>query len=995
MIFKTMKEGEGGESVNKRNKKEFCIILIVVLLALFSFGCACSNETLPDETQEPATKDEEYVITEPGTIILGEKYEKIVVQSENVTLKDGTVKWIEIASQVGDGDVTLSNIQAEELEIKGGGENSIYLTDNSNVSRGKAARKEGPVRIHVDGTSSIQNMIVDKESKQVTLEGEINDVEIIENDITILATDLKSNHVTISGENVTFIASQSSSIEELTVETRSVLQISGNITTLNMGSNAGGTTIEIPEGIEIDTLYTDVDVTIIGGGTVGRIISRNTDQTAQRDGINQTQQNSQLQFQGEEPQRDSQPDYVPETPATTPKYILSFNSNGGSYIDAMIAVQENIPVGTLASPEKKGYAFDGWFREEFFQNRFTVEDSIDEDTVLYAKWTPLEYSVVYRLDGGVNAPDRIKKYTIEMKTAQLKTPTKENHSFLGWYTKATGGEKKTEIVQGSTGDIELFARWKQYPSIEINRIEVSARNSIYVYMDKKDGLIFNLKEGTILDQTFDSGRYKLKVDELEIDQEYVLEISKQGHITYRSDEIVWTALMEAKGKAKQDIIDASNGYDEDNYVPENWILLVGFKEDGISSINVADTIEEVEQLKEQTLSSMDQVQTIIETIELAEQATSTAEETKVQEDVEYALILVNSLPEGNEKDGLLERIQAVQNAIDEEKANDVEDRINELPNISEIVLTDREDVVEARNEYDALSGPQKNLVANIDVLLALEGKIADMEAANEVEQQIDALPSVDALQLSDQGAVEAARTVYDELSESQKGYVTNEAKLQAAEEKLQDLGQAAQVDSMIEALPSLEDLLLSHKGDVEGARTAYDALTDSQKSYVTRLEKLAELEEKMHDLVQAFQVDEQIDALPSVDALQLSDQGDVEAARTAYDGLSESQKGYVQKLDQLIQREEQIQNLQAADAVDKTIQALPTVEELILSDRGDVEAARAAYDALSQAQKSLVGEGDKLLALEGKIADMEAANEVEQQIDALPTVDVLQLSDQG
>jgi putative cell wall-binding protein len=89
---------------------------------------------------------------------------------------------------------------------------------------------------------------------------------------------------------------------------------------------------------------------------------------------------------------------------------------------------------------------------------------------------------------------------------------------------------------------------------------------------------------------------------------------------------------------------------------------------------------------------------------------------------------------------------------------------------------------------------------------------------------------------------------------------------------------------------------------------------------------------------------------------------------------------------------------EAAKAVEDAIVALPAVDELTLEDAEAVAAARAAYDALTEAQKALVTNVDVLKAAEVKIAeleaakaDAEAAKAVEDAIAALPAVDELTL----
>src|SRR5690606_17006274 len=59
-----------------------------------------------------------------------------------------------------------------------------------------------------------------------------------------------------------------------------------------------------------------------------------------------------------------------------------------------------------------------------------------------------------------------------------------------------------------------------------------------------------------------------------------------------------------------------------------------------------------------------------------------------------------------------------------------------------------------------------------------------------------------------------------------------------------------EVEEMIDRLPTVEDVELSDLALVEAARAAYDALTESQQSLVANLSKLEALEEKLQKLAE-------------------------------------------------------------------------------------------------------------------------------------------------
>ena len=249
-------------------------------------------------------------------------------------------------------------------------------------------------------------------------------------------------------------------------------------------------------------------------------------------------------------------------------------------------------------------------------------------------------------------------------------------------------------------------------------------------------------------------------------------------------------------------------------------------------------------------------------------------------------------------------------------------------------------------------------------------KAPDDPAVVAVKELIDAIGEVT---LDSGDAIDAARTAYDKLPEAKKVLVDNYEKLTAAEEAytaLVDAAAAKAVDDLIDAIGEVT----ADSGDaIKAARAAYDALTDTQKELVKNYEKLTAAEEAYTALVDAAAakaVDDLIDAIGEVTA----DSGDaIKAARAAYDALTDTQKELVKNYEELTAAEEAYTTLvdaAAAKAVDDLIDAIGEVT----ADSGDaIKAARAAYDALTDTQKELVKNYEKLLAAEELYEELTAS----------------------
>ena len=169
------------------------------------------------------------------------------------------------------------------------------------------------------------------------------------------------------------------------------------------------------------------------------------------------------------------------------------------------------------------------------------------------------------------------------------------------------------------------------------------------------------------------------------------------------------------------------------------------------------------------------------------------------------------------------------------------------------------------------------------------------------------------------------------------------------------------VEKLIDAIGTVT---LDSEEAIKAARGAYDALTDAQKELVGNYQTLLDAEAKLADLQAADAVEKLIDAIGTV---TLDSEEAIKAARDAYDALTEEQQAQVGNYQTLLDAEAKLADLQAADAVAKLIDAIGTVT---LDSEEAIKAARGAYDALTDAQKELVGNYQILLDAEAKLAQL-------------------------
>ncbi|MBR3243100.1 MAG: hypothetical protein IKF90_10435, partial [Parasporobacterium sp.] len=275
----------------------------------------------------------------------------------------------------------------------------------------------------------------------------------------------------------------------------------------------------------------------------------------------------------------------------------------------------------------------------------------------------------------------------------------------------------------------------------------------------------------------------------------------------------------------------------------------------------------------------------------------------------------------------------------------VAEAIDALPAAKDVTPENKDTIEAARAAYEKLTDKQK---AKID-----EKTLAKLEAVESAlaVAEVKELPDAEDVTVDDKDTIEAARAAYDALSDEEKAKVpvdtvkkllTVEAALMAADGTLTP----EYVSELVNVLPAEGAVKTSDRDAIMAARASYDALTDKQKA--DAVEILAKLEVAETALT--------VETLPDADQVTANDAEAIKAARAAYEALTDEQKEAVGKA--------KLAKLEAAET-SLTVSALPAAGEVTVSDKEAIEAARAAYDALTDEQKEAVGKA--------KLAKLEAA----------------------
>ena len=140
-------------------------------------------------------------------------------------------------------------------------------------------------------------------------------------------------------------------------------------------------------------------------------------------------------------------------------YTITFNSNGGSYQDALPYTVETETFKLPTRTTKAGYTLVGWYIDEALTKPYgEVVKGTHGDFTLYAKWKLTEYTIEYELYGhGNNPPDAVTCYNIE-KEVELPTPQRDNFTFVGWHKDDLLKDQALMIIPVSYTHLDVYKR---------------------------------------------------------------------------------------------------------------------------------------------------------------------------------------------------------------------------------------------------------------------------------------------------------------------------------------------------------------------------------------------------------------------------------------------------------------------------------------------------------------------------------------------------------
>lgn len=176
-------------------------------------------------------------------------------------------------------------------------------------------------------------------------------------------------------------------------------------------------------------------------------------------------------------------------------YIVKYNANGGTgTMQNSSHTYDTAKTLTTNGFTRTGYNFAGWSTDSSatatqYGDEASVKNltSTNGATVnLYARWKPIDYTVVYNANGGTGTMSD-SNYTYDTaKALSVNKFTKEGYKFLGWSKSSTAttptytdGQSVKNLLSTS-GKVTLYAVW-QKNTVTVSSIAVNAMPSKTVY----------------------------------------------------------------------------------------------------------------------------------------------------------------------------------------------------------------------------------------------------------------------------------------------------------------------------------------------------------------------------------------------------------------------------------------------------------------------------------------------------------------------------------
>lgn len=234
-----------------------------------------------------------------------------------------------------------------------------------------------------------------------------------------------------------------------------------------------------------------------------------------------------------------------------PNITIKFNANGGTVSSESKSIAYGEKYGSLPTPQRTGYTFNGWFTEKDKGTKITDSSvvSITTDQTVYAQWTANLYTLYVNPNGGIYS----ESSSVVKKDPQLiynkgnwwsiGQAKREGYKLKGYYTSADGGtmvyDADGNAVNGDywkdhtyihAGDLTVYAQWTK---AELSSLEITEKPAKLEYKvnEKIDTTGLKLKA------TYNNGETKEITSGFEVSYDFSSIGKKEVTVSYEGKSV--------------------------------------------------------------------------------------------------------------------------------------------------------------------------------------------------------------------------------------------------------------------------------------------------------------------------------------------------------------------------------------------------------------------------------------------------------------------------
>lgn len=163
-----------------------------------------------------------------------------------------------------------------------------------------------------------------------------------------------------------------------------------------------------------------------------------------------------------------------------------FNPCKGSVSPSSKKYSEGAVLGSLPTPTRTGYSFQGWYTQETGGTSVSATTKASSKVpTIFAHWQANTYTVSFDANGGSGKAPSAMTFTYDVaKELPANTFAKDGWSFLGWAKDRSAtaaswrpGEKVSNLTAAAGGKVVVYAVWRKDPVAQ--SLSVSGPTSLF------------------------------------------------------------------------------------------------------------------------------------------------------------------------------------------------------------------------------------------------------------------------------------------------------------------------------------------------------------------------------------------------------------------------------------------------------------------------------------------------------------------------------------